>query len=53
VFGALDDRPVEHRRVADVARSAEIIGWKPRTPLAEGLNQTVHWFRARHEAEQR
>jgi nucleoside-diphosphate-sugar epimerase len=53
VFGALADRPVEHRRVADVARSAEIIGWKPRTPLAEGLNQTVQWFRARHEAEQR
>jgi nucleoside-diphosphate-sugar epimerase len=53
VFGALADRPVEHRRVADVARSAEIIGWKPRTPLAEGLNQTVQWFRARHEAERR
>ncbi|HEX6232722.1 MAG TPA: NAD(P)-dependent oxidoreductase [Jiangellaceae bacterium] len=53
VFGALNDRPVEHRRVADVARSAEIIGWRPRTIVADGLVQTVQWFRARYEAEKR
>jgi nucleoside-diphosphate-sugar epimerase len=51
VFGALDDRPVEHRRVADVVRSAEIIGWRPRTMLPDGLAQTVQWFRAPHEAD--
>ena len=52
-FGALEDRPLEHRRVADVVRTAEIIGWEPQLPLADGLEQTVRWFRARHETEQR
>jgi nucleoside-diphosphate-sugar epimerase len=47
LFGALDDRPLERRRVADVGRTRELIGWEPATPLDAGLARTVEWFRAR------
>jgi len=52
VFGALDDRPVEHRRCADVERTLQSIGWKPRTPLDAGLERTVQWYRSQYGAEQ-
>lgn len=51
VFGALDDRPVEHRRCADVDRTLQIIDWKPRTPLDAGLERTVQWYRSQYGAE--
>jgi len=44
-FGAVGDRPLERVRVADVARAFELTGWKPRTPLREGLKKTVNWYR--------
>lgn len=47
LFGALEDRPVEHRRLADVTRTSELIGWKAETSLDSGLKQTVTWFRER------
>lgn len=53
VFGALEDRPLERRRVADLERTRELIGWKPSTGLDEGLAQTVLWFRARHDERRR
>lgn len=40
-FGAVPDRPREVYRVADLGPSREILGWHPRTSLAEGLRQTV------------
>jgi UDP-glucose 4-epimerase len=46
-FGALADRPMERRRVADAARTRELIGWEPETPLDDGLARTVQWFRER------
>lgn len=49
LFGALDDRPLERRRVADVERAQDLIGWQPRTPLRAGLEQTVRWFRSEHD----
>jgi UDP-glucose 4-epimerase len=52
-FGALDDRPLERRRVADVARTRELIGWQPSTSLAAGLAQTVDWYRARQDTSRR
>jgi nucleoside-diphosphate-sugar epimerase len=45
VFGALPDRPMEQVRRADAARSRSLLGWSARTPLAEGLAQTVAWYR--------
>lgn len=46
-YGALDDRPLERRRVADVRRTRELLGWEPATPLDAGLARTLEWFRAR------
>lgn len=44
-FGGVADRPLERVRVADVARSFELTGWKPKTSLEEGLKKTVDWYR--------
>lgn len=32
------------RRRPDIARAAELLGWSPRVPLAEGLAATLAWF---------
>jgi len=41
-------KPGEQRRsVVDCRRAAEVLGWRPEVPLAEGLGSTVEWFRAR------
>jgi UDP-glucose 4-epimerase len=45
-FGALPDRPMERLRTADVARTRDLMGWEPRTPLDAGLAKTVRWCRA-------
>jgi UDP-glucose 4-epimerase len=47
VFGALDDRPLQVRRVADVDRTESLIGWRPRTQLDAGLQRTIRWFAER------
>jgi nucleoside-diphosphate-sugar epimerase len=44
-FGAMDDRPDEMMPTADIERSAEILGWKPRISLDEGLSRTIEWYR--------
>lgn len=46
-FGALADRPFEQVRVADIARTCAMIGWRPAVSLEEGLGLTVDWFRKR------
>ena len=33
------------RRRPDIARAAELLGWRPRVPVAEGLPKTIAWFR--------
>jgi nucleoside-diphosphate-sugar epimerase len=45
MYGAVEERPLETMRVADVARTEETLGWRPRTPLGEGLERTLAWFR--------
>jgi len=45
-FGALLDRPMEQVRVADTARTYARLGWRAATPLAQGLGQTVDWYRS-------
>jgi GDP-L-fucose synthase len=35
------------RRGLDASRAKELFGWEARTPLREGLEQTVSWYRSR------
>jgi nucleoside-diphosphate-sugar epimerase len=44
-FGAFPDRQLEQIRVADTARSAALIGWKPKISMGEGLERTLSWYR--------
>jgi UDP-glucose 4-epimerase len=50
-FGAIEDRPLEQIRVADVGTAAQAIGWRPRVALDEGLRRTVDWYRQQVEVE--
>jgi nucleoside-diphosphate-sugar epimerase len=45
VFGALAERALEQVRKANVAAALAQMGWKPKTSLREGLENTVNWFR--------
>jgi dTDP-glucose 4,6-dehydratase len=41
------DRPGHDRRYAiDCAKIERELGWQPRVPFAEGLRQTVEWYRS-------
>lgn len=48
-FGMLGDRPLEHQRVADLGSAIELMGWRPKISLDEGLALTVHWYREQFE----
>lgn len=45
-FGALADRQREQDHYADVDGAVRSLGWRARTSLREGLEQTVDWWRA-------
>lgn len=47
-FGVRPDRAGEPTRVADVAATADRLGWTARCSVPEGLERTVAWYRARH-----
>ena len=49
-FGAVADRQLERVRVADPTNAAESMGWRPRTPLDEGLQRTVEFYRSNLDA---
>ncbi|MCS7234923.1 MAG: GDP-mannose 4,6-dehydratase [Armatimonadota bacterium] len=39
-------RPGDVRRIAlDCTRAEQVLGWRPRVPLEEGIARTVAWFR--------
>jgi nucleoside-diphosphate-sugar epimerase len=44
-FGAVPERRLEQMRVADIARTAEAIGWRAATSMDDGLRATVEWYR--------
>jgi nucleoside-diphosphate-sugar epimerase len=46
-FGAIAERPLERVRAADPAAATEALGWRPWTPLSEGLERTVAFYRSR------
>jgi UDP-glucose 4-epimerase len=37
----------QRRSVVDSARATGVLGWRPETPIADGLRRTVEWFRSR------
>jgi len=45
-FGELPDRPAELVGAADTTRALELLGWKTRTSLDEGLSRTVESVRS-------
>jgi nucleoside-diphosphate-sugar epimerase len=44
-FGAITDRHVEQVRVANTAYAWKKLRWRAKTPLREGLQKTVEWYR--------
>jgi len=46
-FGALSYRPTELSMLSgDTSRATQILGWRARVSLDEGLDRTIAWFRA-------
>jgi len=41
------------RRRPDITRAKELLGWEPRVPLREGLEDTIGWFRLERTAQRR
>jgi UDP-glucuronate decarboxylase len=41
------DLPIDDptRRRPDIRLAKEKLGWQPRTPLRQGLEKTIEWFR--------
>ena len=44
-FGSVEDRAFERVRVADVGHTYDLIGWRPKTTLTQGLSKTIDWYR--------
>jgi nucleoside-diphosphate-sugar epimerase len=44
-FGDVGDRPMEREEVADLEAAGRLLGWRPRTPLREGLLRTIESYR--------
>lgn len=50
-FGDLAYRPGENMALyADISKARTLLGWEPKVPLRVGLEKTIQWIRARHEA---
>jgi nucleoside-diphosphate-sugar epimerase len=50
VYGAIPDRPLEPRRVANISETRRLIGWEPQVGLDDGLRSTIDYYR-RHPAD--
>ena len=44
-FGVIPDRPLEREPLADAAKTEALLGWRATTPLDEGLERTVTWYK--------
>lgn len=52
-FGTLPDRPLEPTRIAKVEDRFTKTCWKPCVSLRQGLESTVHWYRAELNVRQK
>lgn len=46
--------PFEHdvqKRVPDVSKAKEKLGWEPKTELEEGIEKTIQWIKKRHYSD--
>jgi UDP-glucose 4-epimerase len=43
-FGDVADRHNDTARIADTTTAEHVLGWRPRTSLAEGLARTLEWY---------
>jgi nucleoside-diphosphate-sugar epimerase len=50
-FGAVADRPLERPHAARIDETTRLIGWRPSTPLKDGLGETIAWYRSNVAAE--
>ena len=41
-FSPADD---PRQRKPDISKALELLGWEPKVPLSEGLDQTIAYFR--------
>lgn len=44
-FGVIPDRFSEHPRIARVDKTFDMIGWKPKLSVEDGLTITINWFK--------
>ncbi|MDZ5699053.1 UDP-glucuronic acid decarboxylase family protein [Chelativorans sp. M5D2P16] len=55
--GAVVYRPLPEddprRRRPDISRARNLLGWQPRIPLSQGLEETIAWFRLKSEGRRR
>ena len=49
-IGAIPDRAMEQIRKADVEQTIEVIGWRPKIALEDGLERTFEWYKHTHDA---
>ncbi|HJQ48272.1 MAG TPA: NAD-dependent epimerase/dehydratase family protein [Amycolatopsis sp.] len=43
-YGAVPDRLLDRPNVADITRATEVLEWRPKVPLREGLHRTFQWY---------
>ncbi|MBF8192261.1 NAD-dependent epimerase/dehydratase family protein [Nonomuraea sp. K274] len=44
VYGAVPARPLDRSQRSDIGPAERVLGWRPVTPLEEGLKKTVDWY---------
>lgn len=50
-FGRVAARPLEQQIEVDPEIAARALGWRARTPLVEGLRETIAWYRRDESAQ--
>ena len=49
IINQMPDQPGDvPRTYADVSKAGELLGYQPNTPIADGLEKYVQWFREKH-----
>lgn len=48
LYGALQDRPHDGDFIADTSTADALLGWRPSTPLVDGMRRTIESYRSQH-----